>query len=79
MVKKTGDNYYVGRFPDMAGKTRWQVVRHSAIKHWDGNKLSGSSKKAGNSFYELVTDPEILSVSAKQSALLHFFDRRVPG
>ena len=77
--KKTGDNYYVGRFPDMAGKTRWQVVRHSAIKHWDGNKLSGSSKKAGNSFYELVTDPEILSVSAKQSALLHFFDRRVPG
>jgi len=59
--KESGDHYYVGRFPDLSGKTRWQVVRHSAIKHWDGSKLTCPSKNSGNSFYELVTDPEILN------------------
>ncbi len=60
--KDTGDHYYVGRFPDMSGKTRWQIVRHSTFKHWNGKKLlSLPKKKAGNSFYELVTDPEILN------------------
>ncbi|WP_456379798.1 hypothetical protein [Thiolapillus sp.] len=59
--KDTGDHYYVGRFPDLSGKTRWQVIRQSMVKHWDGGKLLAPSKKSGNSFYELVTDPEILS------------------
>ncbi len=59
--KDTGDHYYVGRFPDLAGKTKWQVVRHSVVKHWDGEKLLSPSKKGGNCFYELVTDPDILN------------------
>ncbi len=58
--KKDGDRYYVGRFPDSAGKTRWQVLRQSRIKGWDGKKLQ-PLKKNSRSFYELVTDPEILS------------------
>ncbi len=59
--KDTGDHYYVGRFPDLSGKTRWQVMRQSMVKRWDGGKLLTPSNKSGNSFYELVTDPEILS------------------
>ncbi|WP_456375212.1 hypothetical protein, partial [Thiolapillus sp.] len=58
--KKDGDRYYVGRFPDAGGKTRWQVVRQSKIKVWDGKKLQ-PMKKGGRSFYEVVTDPEILN------------------
>ncbi len=58
--KKDGDRYYVGRFPDASGKTRWQVLRKSKIKAWDGKKLQ-PVKKSGRSFYELVTDPEILN------------------
>ncbi|BAO43913.1 nucleotidyl cyclase domain-containing protein [Thiolapillus brandeum] len=58
--KKDGDRYYVGRFPDAAGKTRWQVLRQSKMKVWDGKKLQ-PSKKSGRSFYELMTDPEILN------------------
>ncbi|WP_456414512.1 hypothetical protein [Thiolapillus sp.] len=61
--KDTSDHYYVGRFPDLSGKTRWQVIRQSVVKHWDGGKLLVPSavKKSENSFYELVTDPEILN------------------
>jgi hypothetical protein len=58
--KKDGDRYYVGRFPDAAGKTRWQVLRQSKIKVWDGKKLQ-PAKKSGHSFYELMTDPEVLN------------------
>ena len=58
--KSDDDRYYVGRFPDSAGKTRWQVLRQSFIKGWDGKKLQ-PLKDNGRSFYELVTDPEILS------------------
>jgi class 3 adenylate cyclase len=58
--KKDGDRYYVGRFPDAAGKTRWQVLRQSRIKIWDGKKLQ-PVKKSGRSFYEVVTVPEILN------------------
>jgi class 3 adenylate cyclase len=58
--KDTDDHYYVGRFPDASGKTRWQVVRHSLVKHWDGEKFLNSPDEGGNSFYELVTDPDIL-------------------
>ncbi len=58
--KSDDDRYYVGRFPDSAGKTRWQVLRQSRIKGWDGKKLQ-PLKDNGRSFYELVTDPEILN------------------
>jgi len=58
--KSDGDRYYVGRFPDSAGKTRWQVLRQSIIKGWDGDKLQPLEEN-GRSFYELVTDPEILN------------------
>lgn len=57
----TGDHYHVGRFPDLSGKTRWQLVRHSVVKYWDGEKLLNPSKKGSSSFYQLVTDPEILN------------------
>ncbi len=58
--KDTNDHYYVGRFPDASGKTRWQVVRQSLMKHWDGERFLSPSEESGNSFYELVTDPDIL-------------------
>jgi len=59
--KETADCYYVGRFPDPSGKNRWQVIRKSAVKYWDGEKLLSPSTEDGDGFYELVTDPEILS------------------
>jgi hypothetical protein len=54
-----GDRYYLGRFPDDSGKTRWLVLREAGIRHWNGKELTTRRGSEAARFYEVVTAPEL--------------------
>ena len=53
------DRYYLGRFPDDSGKTRWLVLREAGIRRWNGRELGTMEGKGASRFYEVVTAPEL--------------------
>ncbi|HIE55933.1 MAG TPA: hypothetical protein EYP90_12285 [Chromatiaceae bacterium] len=53
------DCYYLGRFPDDSGKTRWLVLREAGIRRWNGSELGTMEGGGASRFYEVVTAPEL--------------------
>lgn len=54
------DRYFLGRFPDLSGKTQWLALRESPVKWWDGSELTLKDKGRTQKFYEVVTAPELV-------------------
>lgn len=52
--------FYVGRYPDKRTAMQWLVIRESPIRLWIGNDVS-TEEEWGRRFYEVITDPEVLS------------------
>ncbi len=53
------ERYYIGRFPDLQGKTKWLMVRRGTVKRWDGSQLMLIEDENRAYFYELVTDVKL--------------------
>lgn len=53
------EKYYVGRFPDLAGKSHWLMVREARVHVWDGDGYA-ELLEPGRKFYEVVSDSKIL-------------------
>jgi hypothetical protein len=56
-----GDTYHVGRFVDRRGSAHWLVIREAVIKTWQRQDGMPSVAQADAHFYEVVTDPELIS------------------
>ncbi|MCG8018586.1 MAG: hypothetical protein JAY97_20465, partial [Candidatus Thiodiazotropha sp. 'RUGA'] len=61
-----GDTYHVGRFVDRRGSAHWLVIREAVIKTWQREDDMPSVVQADASFYEVVTDPELISKVKKR-------------
>lgn len=55
-----GDSYHVGRFVDRRGSAHWLVIREAVIKAWQRDDHTHSVVRSEESFYEVVTDPELV-------------------
>ncbi len=53
-------HYHVGRFMDRLGGSHWLVIREARLKRWIQGKLAASEEVEGETFYEVVTDPELV-------------------
>lgn len=60
MGGRPNDKYYVGRFPDIAGKTNWLVVREAVVSLWDGRHLL-ENPESGQKFHEIVADSDMIN------------------
>ncbi|MCG7985908.1 MAG: hypothetical protein JAZ20_05190 [Candidatus Thiodiazotropha weberae] len=61
-----GDTYHVGRFVDRRGSAHWLVIREAVIKTWQREDDMPSVGQADASFYEVVTDPELIGKVKKR-------------
>ncbi len=52
--------YHIGRYPDLKGLIHWVIVREAPVRLWDGKQL-GEADPSGRHFYEVITDPTIVS------------------
>lgn len=52
------EKYYIGRFPDMAGKNEWLMVREARVHIWEGDAY-GKALKPSQKFYEVVSDGKL--------------------
>ncbi len=52
--------FYAGRYPDRTGNMHWLVVREAPVRLWVGNSVS-TEEEWGRRFYEVVTDPDVIT------------------
>jgi len=52
--------YHIGRYPDLKGLIHWVIIREAPVRLWDGKQL-GEADPSGRHFYEVITDPTIVS------------------
>jgi class 3 adenylate cyclase len=52
--------YHVGRFMDRLGSSHWLVIREAKVKRWDQGKLLDSQAAKAETFYEVITDANII-------------------
>jgi class 3 adenylate cyclase len=53
-------HYHVGRFMDRLGGSHWLVVREARLKRWIQGELAAGEDVGGETFYEVVTDAELV-------------------
>jgi len=67
--------YHIGRYPDLKGLIHWVIIREAPVRLWNGEKL-GEAEPNGRHFYEVITDPTIVSkiktkLSSKSKKRVH--------
>ncbi|WP_052761276.1 hypothetical protein [Sedimenticola thiotaurini] len=64
--RSRNDHLLVGRYPDLEGHMHTLVIREAAVTVWDGEK-AGRLAADGRCYYQVITDPELISYAVEQT------------